>query len=167
MSGYGAVVNVVFAGLGGQGVVTASQILAAAAFRAGHDVKQSEVHGMSQRGGSVTADVRFGAKVLSPMVPRGAADYLVLLDEGERAAARPLLREGGVLLDPSLLPDERLPNRRSLVVALLGALATRLDLPDEAWEAALRAKLPPHLLDLNVRAFEAGRAAGGAISPGP
>ena len=70
----GKVTNVVIAGLGGQGVVKASDILADAAFRAGLDVKKAEVHGMSQRGGSVASDVRFGARVLSPMVPAGAAE---------------------------------------------------------------------------------------------
>jgi len=67
------VTNVVIAGLGGQGVLKASDILADAAFLAGLDVKKSEIHGMSQRGGSVTSDVRFGRQVLSPMVPAGEA----------------------------------------------------------------------------------------------
>ncbi len=60
------VVNVIVAGLGGQGVIKASDILADAAFRAGLDVKKAEIHGMSQRGGSVTSDVRFGEVVHSP-----------------------------------------------------------------------------------------------------
>ncbi len=62
------VVNVIVAGLGGQGVIKASDILADAAFRAGLDVKKAEIHGMSQRGGSVTSDVRFGDAVQSPMI---------------------------------------------------------------------------------------------------
>ena len=61
-----SVTNIVIAGLGGQGVLKASDILADAAFRAGFDVKKSEIHGMSQRGGSVTSDVRFGGEVLQP-----------------------------------------------------------------------------------------------------
>ena len=69
------VTNVILAGLGGQGVIKASDILADAAVRAGYDVKKAEVHGMSQRGGSVTSDVRFGPRVLSPMIPRGEADF--------------------------------------------------------------------------------------------
>ena len=63
-----------FAGIGGQGVILASDLLTVAAFRSGYDVKKSELHGMSQRGGSVSSDVRFGTKVWSPMVPRGEAD---------------------------------------------------------------------------------------------
>jgi len=68
MSNTSGVVNVVVAGLGGQGAIKASDILSDAAFEAGRDVKKSEIHGMSQRGGSVTSDVRFGDVVLSPMV---------------------------------------------------------------------------------------------------
>jgi indolepyruvate ferredoxin oxidoreductase beta subunit len=71
--------NVVIAGLGGQGVLKASDILADVAFSAGLDVKKSELHGMSQRGGSVSSDVRFGERVFSPMVPEGEADFLLVL----------------------------------------------------------------------------------------
>lgn len=74
-----SVVNIVIAGLGGQGVLKASDIVAEAAFRAGYDVKKAEVHGMSQRGGSVASDVRYGTRVFSPMVTRGEADFLVVL----------------------------------------------------------------------------------------
>ena len=97
--------NVVLAGLGGQGVIKASDILADAAVRAGCDVKKAEVHGMSQRGGSVTCDVRFGEKVLSPMIaarrsrlPAGAGALQV-------EVTRPLLRPGGVLIRPDLVDE--------------------------------------------------------------
>jgi indolepyruvate ferredoxin oxidoreductase beta subunit len=155
-----AVVNVVIAGLGGQGVVKASEILAAAAARAGRDVKKAEVHGMSQRGGSVTTDVRFGDEVLSPMVPPGEADFLVVLAPSEVPVTAGCLRPAGVLLGPDLLDVARLPNRRSFNVAMMGALSVHLDLPAEAWQAALADTLPAATLELNRRAFEAGRAAG-------
>ena len=156
------VTNVVLAGLGGQGVIKASDILADAALRAGLDVKKSELHGMSQRGGSVTSDVRFGTRVLSPMVPRGEADYLVVMAESEVEVARPLLREGGVLLAPDLIPDAELPNKRSLNVALLGALSLHLDLPTDALLSAVKAALPNRLYAVNERAFELGRRAASA-----
>ena len=89
--------NIVIAGLGGQGVLKASDILADAAFRAGLDVKKSEIHGMSQRGGSVASDVRFGREVFSPMVPPGEADFLVVLAPTRSSNRRPLLQAGGVL----------------------------------------------------------------------
>jgi indolepyruvate ferredoxin oxidoreductase, beta subunit len=154
------VVNVVIAGLGGQGVVKASDILAAAAVHAGREVKKAEVHGMSQRGGSVTTDVRFGDEVLSPMVPPGEADYLVALAASEVAVNAGALRPAGVLLGPDLLDVAQLPNRRSFNVAMMGALSVHLDLPRDSWDAALAASLPPALLELNRKAFEAGRAAG-------
>ena len=153
--------NVVLAGLGGQGVIKASDILADAALRAGLDVKKSELHGMSQRGGSVTSDVRFGRtaedRVLSPMVPRGEADFLVVLAESEVEVVRAMLRPGGVLLSPDLIPDAELPNKRSLNVALLGALSQYLELPEEALLVAVRAALPERLHSVNERAFELGR----------
>ena len=151
------VTNVVLAGLGGQGVIKASDILADAALRAGFDVKKSEIHGMSQRGGSVTSDVRFGQKVLSPMVPQGEADFLVVLAPSEVEVTRPLLRPGGVLLAPDLIPEDQLPNKRSLNVALLGALSRHLDLPEADLLSAVRAALPERLHRVNEQAFALGR----------
>ncbi len=151
------VVNVVVAGLGGQGVIKASDILADVAFRAGKDVKKAEIHGMSQRGGSVTSDVRYGETVLSPMIPPGEADYLVVLAPSEVEVNRPLLRPGGVLLPPDLVDEKALPNRRSLNVALLGALARHLDLPEALWVEAIRAALPERLHGVNEKAFQIGR----------
>ena len=71
------VTNITAAGLGGQGVLKITDIMAEILFDAGYDVKKSEVHGMSQRGGSVSSEVRFGRQVFSPMVPDGESDYLV------------------------------------------------------------------------------------------
>jgi indolepyruvate ferredoxin oxidoreductase beta subunit len=153
------VVNVVFAGLGGQGVIKASDVLADAAFRAGHDVKKAEIHGMSQRGGSVTSDVRFGPTVHSPMIPDGHADFLVVLAPTQVENNVHQLREEGVLFPPDLVPEETLRNKRSLNVALLGALSTHLSIAEEHWQAALRDALPERLLQVNIEAFETGRAA--------
>lgn len=155
------VTNVVFAGLGGQGVLKASDVLADVAFRAGLDVKKAEVHGMSQRGGSVTSDVRFGEKVLSPLVPAGEADALVVLAPSEVSVTRGLLREGGVLVPPDLVDERELPNRKSLNVALLGALSRHLDLPEPLWIEALRAALPERLHEVNEKAFRIGREKAG------
>lgn len=152
------VVNVVVAGLGGQGAIKASDILADAAFRAGFDVKKAEIHGMSQRGGSVTSDVRYGPEVLSPMIPRGEADFLVVLAESEVEVNRPNLRPGGVLIPPTAVDEATLANKRSLNVALLGCLAARLDLADEHWLAAIHAALPERLHEVNEKAFRQGKA---------
>jgi len=77
------IINVLFAGIGGQGIILASKILAKCAFVSGYMVKESELHGMAQRGGSVTSHVRFGEEVYSPLIPRGKADFLVALEELE------------------------------------------------------------------------------------
>ena len=154
-----SVTNVVVAGLGGQGVVTASDILADAVFLAGYDVKKAEIHGMSQRGGSVTSDMRFGQCVLSPMVPVAEADYLVVLEQTQFAPNRYRLRLGGVLIMPELIDPADLPNRRSLNVAILGALSAYLDINEPTWLTALRARLPERLHEANEQAFRIGRAA--------
>lgn len=151
------VTNIVVAGLGGQGVLKATDLLSDAVLRAGHDVKKSEVHGMAQRGGSVQSDVRFGTEVFSPMVPPGEADYLVVLAPDQVEVTRYLLRPGGVLLAPGDIDATTLPNRRSLNVALMGALSAHLDLAEEHWLAALRASFRQDLWEANALAFHLGR----------
>ena len=153
------VTNVVFAGLGGQGVLKASDILAEAAFAAGRDVKKSEIHGMSQRGGAVTSDVRFGSNVLSPMVPAGEADFVVVLAAEEVDGNRRHLKPGGVLIPPDAIDAAALPHSRSLNVALLGVLSAHLQVPQEYWHAALKANLPAKVHEVNEKAFELGRTA--------
>jgi indolepyruvate ferredoxin oxidoreductase, beta subunit len=151
------VVNVVVAGIGGQGALKASDILADAACRAGHDVKKAEIHGMSQRGGSVQSDVRFGDKVFSPMVPKGEAHFLIALAADQIEVNRPALRPDGLVIGPDLVDERSLPNRRSLNVALLGALSHHLDIPEALWMEALHAALPERLHDVNEKAFRVGR----------
>lgn len=151
------VTNVLVCGLGGQGVIRASDIIADAAFRAGYDVKKSEIHGMSQRGGSVSSDVRFGSKVLSPMIPRGEAHFLVLCEPSQREVFWEYLRPGGVLIAPQGILLERLPHQKTLNVALVGVLSTHLDIPENLWEASIEASFPPHLVELNLQAFRLGR----------
>ena len=158
-------VNVVLAGLGGQGVIKASDVLSDAAFRAGFDVKKSEIHGMSQRGGSVTSDIRFGAEVFSPMVPPGEADFLVVLAPSEVENNRWQLRPGGTLIPPDLVDENALRGKKSLNVALLGVLSAFLDLPEKEWLAAIRGNLPEKLHDMNLNAFHKGREAAARLRP--
>lgn len=75
--------NILLCGVGGQGIILASKILATGLIKAGYDVKMSEVHGMAQRGGSVTTQVRFGEKVYSPIIGKGQADVLVSFEKME------------------------------------------------------------------------------------
>lgn len=153
------VINIVLGGLGGQGVLTASDILADAAFRAGFDVKKSELHGMSQRGGSVSSDVRYGPKVLSPMVPAGEADFLLVLEPTQVEVNRPVLKPGGVLIATDVIAEGTLKNKKSLNVAMLGALSALLDIPEAAWLDAIHSRLATKLHRLNDEAFANGRNA--------
>ncbi len=151
------VTNVIIAGLGGQGVLMASDILAEAAFVAGYDTKKSEIRGMSRRGGSVATDVRFGDNVLSPMVPPAEADFLVVLDAAEADNNRHGLREGSLLITPDSVDGNSLENRRVLNVALLGVLSRHLDIPAPAWQKAIKKYLKPKLHEANLKAFDLGR----------
>ncbi|MFH1738714.1 MAG: indolepyruvate oxidoreductase subunit beta [bacterium] len=150
--------NVLFAGLGGQGVLVVSGITALAAFRTGYDVKQSEVHGMAQRGGSVTSHVRFGRKVRSPLIPQGAADFLVAIHEKESTRCRSQIRPGGIVIDPSLpgAADELCNKWGNLY--LLGILSGHLPFDREAWRQAIRSVVPQKFLELNLAAFDRGAA---------
>ncbi|MBM3326306.1 MAG: indolepyruvate oxidoreductase subunit beta, partial [Calditrichaeota bacterium] len=75
--------NILIVGVGGQGVILASELLCEAAMSAGFDVKKSEIHGMAQRGGVVSSHVRFGPKVQSPLIPNGQADVVLAFEAAE------------------------------------------------------------------------------------
>lgn len=87
--------SIMIVGVGGQGSLLASKLLGRLLIDEGFDVKVSEVHGMSQRGGSVVTYVRFGEKVYSPIIGKGEADYIVSFEKLEAARYVPCLKEGG------------------------------------------------------------------------
>ena len=149
-------VNVLFAGIGGQGIILASDLLSEVAFRSGFDVKKSEIHGMSQRGGSVSGDVRFGEKVYSPMIPAGEADYLVVLSEDQVEVCRNMLNESTVILTPAILGDY--DPGKSLNVAMLGALNAGLKLDKNIWFELLRGHFKGEVAEMNIAAFEKGES---------
>jgi indolepyruvate ferredoxin oxidoreductase beta subunit len=193
------VTNVLVAGVGGQGVILSSELLALAALAAGHDVKQGEFHGVAQRGGAVFSHVRFGEKVRSPMSPRGRVDHLLALERLEALRYAHFVKPGGTILvndyqvEPVRLGDTRpypvdgveflaekgfdvilveatrkavdLGNYRAANVILLCALSTRLDIPAEVWARTLEERIPRKLLELNRKAFAAGREAVGVNGP--
>lgn len=90
--------NIMIVGVGGQGTLLASRILGGAVIRAGYDVKVSEVHGMSQRGGSVVTYVKYGEKVYSPIIDRGEADIILAFELLESYRALPNLKKGGKIV---------------------------------------------------------------------
>ena len=88
-------VNVSLVGVGGQGIILTADLLAKTAAIAGFDVKKSEIHGMAQRGGSVTSQVRFGESVASPIIQEGTANVLVSFDKLEAIRNAGILAKGG------------------------------------------------------------------------
>ena len=90
--------NIMMVGVGGQGSLLASRILGAVALKSGCDVKASEVHGMSQRGGSVVTYLKYGEKVYSPVICRGEADIILAFEQLEALRWLPYLKKGGTLI---------------------------------------------------------------------
>ena len=191
-------VNVSLVGVGGQGTLLTSDLLAKTAARAGYDVKKSEIHGMAQRGGSVISQVRFGASVASPIIQEGTSDTLVSFDKLEAVRWAHLVGKGGraVVADTYLVPvtvssgqqqdvanlDERLAaalpgaiivdaakiakddvgNERTMNMVLAGALSTLTPFSSDDWKETMRESFTgskARLLDLNIKAFDLGRAA--------
>ena len=187
-------VNISLVGVGGQGILLTSDILAKTAALAGFDVKKSEIHGMAQRGGSVISQVRYGDKVFSPVIADGTSDLLVSFERMETLRWRHLLAPGGKVLvnDLNLTPvtvssgqqpavtdlserlkaeypdaiyinaqaiAEALGNIRSMNMVVAGAISTLTPFGVDIWQQAMRDRIPAKLLDMNLRAFEAGRSA--------
>lgn len=109
------VTNLLLVGVGGQGILLASEILSETFMLAGFDVKKSEIHGMSQRGGSVVSHVRYGREVFSPIVPEGEGDILLGFELMETCRYLPLLKPGGTVVvnDLRIAPPSVLMGRES------------------------------------------------------
>jgi indolepyruvate ferredoxin oxidoreductase, beta subunit len=101
--------DLIFTGVGGQGVVVLSDIFCEAALLDGFDVAKAEIHGMAQRGGSISAHVRIGDKVLSPLIERGKSDVIVGFEVLETARALPMLKQlGTVVVNTKYIPPASL-----------------------------------------------------------
>lgn len=94
--------NVIICGTGGQGTLLASEVLCSAAMFQGFDVKKSEVHGMAQRGGSVSSHVRFGRRIYSPLVEKGTVDLILAMEKMEGLRWAPFLAPGGRIVSCDL-----------------------------------------------------------------
>ena len=97
-----SITNILLVGVGGQGILLASEILSETFMLAGFDVKKSEIHGMSQRGGSVVSHVRYGQEIFSPIVPEGKGDILFGFEILETYRSLPLLRKGASVIANNL-----------------------------------------------------------------
>ena len=196
------ITNILVVGTGGQGVMTATEILAEAAIALGHDVKKTEVAGMAQRGGVVSSHLRFGKKILSPQITPGQAHVLLGFEAAEGMRWRHMLRSDGLALintgrlvppivelglydypvdpvaevraagtrvfsfDASAIANE-LGDIRLGNTVMLGAISDYLPFPAEVIEQCILkrfASKKPALVELNRRAFAAGRAAAEAAA---
>jgi indolepyruvate ferredoxin oxidoreductase beta subunit len=197
-------IDFLLAGVGGQGTILASDVLVNVGLAAGFQAKQAEVHGMSQRGGSVTSHVRWGEVVYSPLIGAGEADVLLAFEKLEALRCVNSMRPGALALinmqaiepltaisgDQTYPTDETLQNVfaklsskvqyingeeiaeslgnvKAANVVLLGALSALLEqggqagvsLTSENWLNVITARVPPKLVELNRKAFQAGREA--------
>lgn len=98
--------NIILVGVGGQGIILASEVLAEVALLAGFDVRKSEVHGMAQRGGSVSSHVRFGPVVKSPLIELGKADFMLAFEKVEGLRAIDMLKSDATIImnDTEIIP---------------------------------------------------------------
>ncbi len=90
--------NIIITGVGGQGILLASEIISQSAMQAGFDVKRSEIHGMAQRGGSVNSHIRFGEKIYSPLVMKGECDLLLSFEELESLRMADFVKKDGTVI---------------------------------------------------------------------
>jgi indolepyruvate ferredoxin oxidoreductase beta subunit len=196
--------NFLLAGVGGQGTILASDVLVNVGLAAGYQAKQAEVHGMSQRGGSVTSFVRWGRTVYSPLVGAGEVDVLLAFEKLEALRVLGQLRLQAVALinnqviEPltvisgdAVYPEDeviqaafqkvtshaeyvdgeaiahQLGNPKGANLVLLGALSAQLErdgvagpeLAADVWLKVITERVPPKHVELNKKAFQAGREA--------
>ena len=185
-------------GVGGQGTILASNVLAELGIALGYDTKKAEVHGMSQRGGSVISHVSWAEQVFSPVIPEGEAAILIAFEKLEAVRFLDGIRPDAMVLvnDHEIVPvtvssgtgkypsdeemratfapvtknvhwvkgvkiAEELGNTKAANVVLLGALSKILEHEAEPWLKVIEARVPPKFLELNRKAFQAGRDAVG------
>lgn len=184
--------NIIIVGVGGQGAILISKILTNGLIKAGFDVKQSEVHGMAQRGGSVSTQIRWGSKVYGPVFGKGEADILIALEKMEAVRYADYLKKDGVAVINDYAQDSittasgletypegcleamqeafntigldagrialELGNAKCMNVVLFGALCDSLGVPEVNWEDVVAETVPAKARELNIQAFQAGRA---------
>jgi len=195
--------DVLMVGVGGQGIILASDILGDVALDIGLDVKKTDTLGMAQRGGSVTSHLRMGEKVWAPLINTCEADILLAFEKLEAARWVGYLRPGGAVIinnlaipplsislgtqvypdDEAVLGSFRRVNKsvylingteraadlgdvRTLNIFMLGYLSRFLPLKitDVQWQKGMAKHLPAKILELNKRAFEAGREAAAGVN---
>ena len=184
--------NIMIVGVGGQGTLLASKLLGRLLMSRGYDVKVSEVHGMSQRGGSVVTYVRYGEKVYSPIIDKGQADCILSFELLEAARYTEYLSKDGMIITntqqinpmPVITGAAEYPedlvgkmkakgihldaidalsaaveagSAKAVNIVLLGRLSKYFDFTEEEWMKAIEESVPEKFIDMNKKAFTAGR----------
>lgn len=183
--------NIMIVGVGGQGTLLASRVLGNVAMKKGYDVKVSEVHGMSQRGGSVVTYVKMGEKVYSPLIEKGEADIIIAFEKLEALRWVDYLKKDGTLVVndqeinpmPVIIGKAKYPediigrlkdsgiilqcidalsiarecgNIKAVNIVLIGLMAKSTNIDRNVWQDAMEEVIPQKLLEINVKAFNAG-----------
>ena len=185
--------SAILVGVGGQGAILTAKVLVNGLVQAGYDVKTSEVHGMSQRGGSVSTQVHWGKKVYAPVIGKGAADIMVAFEKMEAVRYADFLKPDGIaVINDYEMPSSTiaaglcqypegcleamkqnftcftldaadiaisLGNAKCMNIVLFGAMTKALGMDDIDWEEMLRKTVPARFLELNLKAYQAGRDA--------
>ncbi len=186
--------DILVTGVGGQGVVLASDIIGETAIAAGFDVKKTDTLGMAQRGGSVVSHVRLGEKVWSPLINEGGVDLVLAFEKIEAARWSHFIKSGATVIinnyeQPPLsvgLGQEKYPtndeiatalkrrtdriyfidaqarakelgNVRTLNIFMLGCFSVFAPIDAAIWKESITQRMPPTLLEINLKAFDLGR----------
>ncbi|HOK40507.1 MAG TPA: indolepyruvate oxidoreductase subunit beta [bacterium] len=182
--------KIIICGVGGQGIILSSKILSEVALESGYDVKQSEVHGMAQRGGSVISHIIYGEKVYSPIISENEADILLGFEKLETARYINFLKKDGFVICNDLklkpvniqkYPDEeinQLLNKKNILfinalkyceelgstkvmnIFLLGVLSNYLNLADDNYIKLIEKNVKEEFRKININAFIYGRKVG-------
>lgn len=185
-----SITNIIICGVGGQGIILSSKILALAALENSYDVKQSEVHGMAQRGGSVISHIRFGEKIYSPIIEEKTADIILGFEKMETARYMNYLKKDGLVICnnmkikpvniekyPETEIDEIFKNKKILFIDavkfcealgfkngfnifLLGVLSNYIPISNEIFEKVIKKIIKSKYIELNLNAYFSGRKEG-------
>ena len=176
--------NIMIVGVGGQGTLLASRILGNVVIKEGYDVKLSEVHGMSQRGGSVVTYVKYGDKVYSPIIDEGEADIILAFESLEAYRAMPYLKKDGLMIanTQEINPMPVITGAAKYPENIMGKLSEKINLkavdalslaeeagnikavnvvligeiPHEQWIETIKETVPEKFLEVNLKAFDLG-----------
>ena len=170
--------SIMLVGVGGQGTILASKLLTIGLMEAGYDVKMSEIHGMSQRGGSVSSQVRYSEdEVYSPVIEIGGADMIVSFEKIEALRYLKYLKEGGTIVANNYKMDsvatitgkaeykveevdQKLKdlNAKDMNIILLGTVIKAMNLEHIDWENIIRNNVKEKFVDINIKALKEGMA---------